>query len=118
MHASRTAAGAWETFDLLDLNGGSLRDGDPVALQTADGLYLQADQGGDGPLVAIGFAPGAWETFTLVDVDRRGGIVLNGDRITLRSSNGLFVSAELGGGGAVNVTRISAGAWETFQIRF
>jgi len=116
--AGRTAAGGWEAFDLLDLSGGSLRDGGPVALQTADGLYLQADQGGEGPMVAVGFAPRAWETFTLVDVDRPGGLVRSGDRIALRSSKGFFVSAELGGGGAVNVDRISAGAWETFRIRF
>jgi hypothetical protein len=115
--ASRTVAGAWETFDLLDMNGGSLRDGDPVALQTAHGLYLQADQGGNGPLAAVGFAPGAWETFTLGDVDRPGGIVQSGDRVTLRSSAGYYISAELGGGGVMNVNRTSAGAWETFRLQ-
>lgn len=117
VNATRTDAGAWETFDLVDMNGGSLRDGDPVALQTSDGLYLQADQGGNGPIVAIGFAPGAWETFTLVDIDRPGGFVRNGDRIALRSSLGYFVSAELGGGGAMNVTRTTIGSWETFQLK-
>jgi hypothetical protein len=116
VNASRTSAGPWETFDVVDLNGGSLRDQDPVALETASGLYLQADQGGGGAMIAIGFAPGPWETFTLVDRDRPGGLVQNGDAIALRSSSGYYVSAELGGGDAVNANRTTAGAWETFRI--
>jgi hypothetical protein len=67
-------------------------------------------------MVAIGFAPGAWETFTLVDVDRPAGLVRYGDRIALRSSQGYFVSAELGGGGAMNVNRTTIGSWETFRV--
>jgi hypothetical protein len=38
--ADRVAAGSWETFDLLDLNGGGLIDGDSVAIQTASGAKL------------------------------------------------------------------------------
>jgi hypothetical protein len=109
--------GGWETLDLLDLNGGVLRDADLIALQTSNGLYLQADQGGGGTLLDVGFAPWAWETFTLVDLDRPGGVVQSGDAIALRSSSGYYVSAELGGGGEVSVNRTTAGAWETFEIR-
>src|SRR3954463_8699727 len=86
-------------LDLVDLSGGPLRDGDAIALQTPSGLYLQADQGGGGALLATGFCPAAWETFTLVDRDRPGDLVRNGDRVALQSSSGLFVSVELGGGG-------------------
>jgi hypothetical protein len=43
--------------------------------------------------------------------------VRNGDRIALRSSLGYFLSAELGGGGAVNMNRTTIGSWETFQLK-
>jgi hypothetical protein len=103
-------------LDLVDLDGGVLQDGDHIALQTPRGLYLQADQGGGGSLLDGGFAPAAWETFTIVDVDRPGQQIRSADHVALRSGSGLYVSAELGGGGDVNVNRDSIGAWETFTI--
>jgi hypothetical protein len=114
--ANDSYLGGFEKLDLLDLNGGTLRDGDPMALQTPRGLYLQADQGGGGALADNGLAPAAWETFTLVDVDRPGEAVRNGDRVALRSSAGLYVSAERGGGAETNVDRSSIGSWETFRL--
>src|SRR5439155_21732617 len=100
--ALRTANGSYlagfDVLDLVDLNGGLLRDGDSIALQTPRGLYLQADQGGGGALLDGGFGPAAWETFTLIDRDRPGGIVADGDHVALRSASGLYVCAELGGG--------------------
>jgi hypothetical protein len=120
--AIRTANGGsldgFDRLDLVDLNDGALLDGDPIALQTPRGLYLQADQGGGGGLLDIGFAPAAWETFTIVDLDRPGEAVRSGDRVALRSTSGLYVSAELGGGADVNVNRQSIGSWETFQLYF
>jgi len=103
-------------LDLVRVSGGPLRDGDPIALQTPNGLYLQADQGGGGVLRDAGFAPAAWETFTLVDRDRPGDVVRNGDRVALQSSSGLYVSAEPGRGDRVTVNRDNIGSWETFQI--
>jgi hypothetical protein len=114
--ADRVAAGSWETFDLLDLNGGSLIDGDRVAIQTASGLYLQADQGGGRAMLAIGPAPGAWETFTVVDLDRPGAVVKSGDAIALRSSLGYYVSAQIAGTEEITADRTTAGSWETFQL--
>jgi len=119
--ALKTANGSYlsglEMLDLVDLNGGPLHDGDAIALQTPRGLYLQADQGGGGALLDIGFAPAAWETFTLIDRDRPGDNVKDGDHVALRSSSGLYVSAELGGGADFNVNRESIGSWETFTVR-
>src|SRR5690349_9816067 len=40
--ANRTAAQAWETFQLIDKNGGSLDSGDLVFLKTDNGFYVQA----------------------------------------------------------------------------
>ena len=120
--ASRVSSGAWEIFDLVDLNGGSLVDGDRVALQTASGLYLQADGGGPAPLLAVGPAPGGWETLTLVALrsstspGAAGTPVRSGDAIALRSGGGYFVSADIAGTEDLTADRGSIGAWETFEL--
>jgi hypothetical protein len=114
--ANGSALAGYDVLDLVDLNGGPLRDGDAVALETPRGLYLQADQGGGGALLDGGFAPALWETFTLVDRDRPGDAVRDGDHVALRSASGLYVCAELGGGADVNVNRESIGSWETFTF--
>jgi hypothetical protein len=120
--ALKTAGGrnlaGFEKLDLVDLNGGQLRDRDPIALQTPRGLYLQAVQGGGGALVYSGFAATAWETFTLIDIDRAGDVVRDGDHVALQSASGFFVSAQPGEGALVNVNRQSIGSWETFQFNF
>jgi hypothetical protein len=115
--ANGGALSGFDLLDLVDLTGGTLHDGDAIALLAPDGLYLQADQGGGGALLDIGFAPAAWETFTLVDRDRPGGDVKDGDHVALRSASGLYVCAELGGGADVNVNRESIGSWETFTLK-
>jgi hypothetical protein len=116
----RTVSGRYlldlEMLDLVDLNGGVLRDGDAIALQTPRGMYLQADRGGGGSLLRSGLAPAAWETFTLIDRDRPGDVVKDGDHVALQSSSGLYVSVEPGRAGAVNANREGIGAWETFQL--
>jgi len=103
-------------FDLVDINGGELKDGDPIALMTPTGLYLQAENGGGGRLLQSGFAPAAWETFTVIDLDRPGEPVRPGDAIALKSSGGFYVSAEGGGSGTTTVNRQSVGGWETFKL--
>jgi hypothetical protein len=115
--ANRRSAGTWETFDLLDLNTGTLRDGDRVALQAADGLYVQADQGGGGALIAAGLAPGPWETFTVVALrSSRDGVLTGGDTIALRSDNGYYVSADIAATEMLTADRTSIGQWETFEL--
>ncbi len=104
----------WTALDLADLDGGSLRDGDAIALRLSSGLYVQADQGGGGRVPERGFAPFAWETFVLMDLDRPGGAVLDGDRVALRTSGGFYLSAEGGTGPEVNARARTAGAWERF----
>lgn len=44
------------------------------------------------------------------------GVLRDGDEVALRTVNGKYVCAELGGGGEVNATRDSGGAWETFGL--
>jgi C1A family cysteine protease len=66
--ANRAVAGAWEAFTIIKVGGsaGSLiQNGDQVALQTINGNFLSADQGGGGSLAAAPTTAGAWETFTI-----------------------------------------------------
>ena len=115
VNANRDGAGPWETFALVDLNGGGLNHGDPVRLRTWDGRhYLMASPG--GALDARSTNPGGWETFTL---ERRAGpgAVREGDAIGLRSAHNLYAVAENGGGSVVNADRGGFGPWEEFRIQ-
>jgi hypothetical protein len=120
VNANRSNPGAWETFALVDHNGGALMDGDEVSFVTDRGFFLQAENGGgDGDaMLGIGGCACAWETFTIVDLDHPGGFVSSGDRIGLRSVNGYYAVAEGGGGDVVNVNRSWMYGWETFVIVF
>ena len=116
VNANRSAIGPWEKFTIVDLNGGSLNAGDPVAFRTDSGHYLQAAGNGGGPMRAEGAAAGAWETFVIVD--QNGGSLESGDPIALQFNGTWFVCAEGGGGQEVNVNRTAIGSWETFVIIF
>lgn len=115
VNANRSAPGPWETFTLVDRNGGTLQSGDSVHLYTSDGWVFQAPSGGGGTLVASGTMPHGWETFVIQKVGGSGGIV-NGDSVALRTFNGHYVVAEGGGGGVVKADRLAIGPWETFRI--
>ncbi len=43
--ANKTVAQSWETFEIVDQNGGSLDHGDQVYIRTANGQYLQVSNG-------------------------------------------------------------------------
>lgn len=105
----------WETFTLVDLNGGQLQSGDRVNLQTFDGHFLCAEGGGGAELNATRLEGREWETFTIWRPDGAGNI-LHGDVIALQSYNGYYVVAEGGGGGVVNANRTAIGPWERFTF--
>jgi len=118
VNANRASAGGWETFTLVDRNGGLLQSGDSVNLYTFSWWVLQAPNGGGGTLSGAGTMPHSWETFVLEKVGGSGGsTILNGDLVALRTDAGYYVVAENGGGGVVNANRLSVGPWETFTIR-
>jgi hypothetical protein len=120
VRADRTAAGpgGWEILGVSALSGGPLISGDHVALATSDGIhYLQAVNGGGGPLRASSQSVGALETFTIEKPG--GGVIHDGDSIAQRAGDSSwYVVAEGGGGGNVSVTSTSQGGWETFTIQF
>jgi len=61
MHADRSEAGPWETFDLQDLGENK------YALRTCDGYYVTAENGGGSSIRTNEKAAGVWETFTLIN---------------------------------------------------
>ncbi|MEN8154402.1 MAG: hypothetical protein ABFR75_10310 [Acidobacteriota bacterium] len=114
--ANRKQAREWETFNLIDLNGGQLLSGDRVRFMTHDRKhYLMAEEGGGGPVNANSPNAGPWETFTIRKVSGAGSIN-SGDSVSLQASNKQYLVAEKGGGGIVNANRPKAGPWETFVL--
>jgi FKBP-type peptidyl-prolyl cis-trans isomerase FkpA len=113
--ATRTSAGDWETFRLLDLNAGALESGDVVRIETTTGWgFVRTSAGTLGAQASPGedFAD---EEFVIEGIS--GGAIGNGSQIALRARlSAVYVSAEGGGGGAVRVDRTSVGSWETFTL--
>ncbi len=119
VNANRPQAGAWETFTLIDKNGGILMNGDAVNFKTATGHFLVAEGSGGREVLANRTAPGPWETFVMVKVKGSAGQeIVHGDAIALRASSGQYLVAEGGGGGVVNANRNAIGPWETFILEF
>lgn len=116
--ANRTEQGPWETFSAepVDQSGGPLSSGQRIALRTANGQYLCAEEGGGRELIANRTAVGPWETFTIVHADLSAGEITSGQTVILRTANGQFLCAEGGGGREVLADRPSFGPWETFTV--
>ncbi len=113
------------TLYFYDLNAAHMRSGDPVAVAIKSGStqwYMRAVNGGGGAVVIDKLLANndpqnatASERFTIEKLSGTPGTILNsGDTFALRASNGQYLSAENGGGGAVNANRSVRGTWETF----
>jgi hypothetical protein len=104
--ADRTAANAWEQFQVIDVGGGF------IALKSiGTGKFVSADlnRGTFAPLVADRDSASTWENFIWADL-AGGAFTLTG-RVT-----GRFVSADLNRGAFAPLVsdRVSASTWETF----
>ena len=121
VNANRGAIGSWETFTLIDLNGGSLESGDLVHIQSVNGHFVVAEGGGGDVVNANRTVPLEWETFRIEKVGG-SGVISSGNTISLQAYNGWsggggnYVVAEDGGGSVVNANRDAVGAWEMFTL--
>ena len=114
--ATATVAQAWETFTLIDQNGGTLMNGDSVFIKTGGGEFFQALNGGGSTLNAASLNELGWETFRVVKASGAGAIA-TGDVVGLQAvTNGTWVSAQNGGGGPVFAYGGALGAWEKLVI--
>ncbi|MBC7532791.1 MAG: glycoside hydrolase family 16 protein [Oligoflexus sp.] len=113
--ADRTQAREWETFRLIDKNGGQLQNGDMVYIQTLGGYFFQVLGGSSTALNAASRNPEAWEMFRVVTLN--GGAVGNGSVVGFQSaSNNKFLSALGGGQSLVDVHGDKFEGWERFYI--
>jgi hypothetical protein len=113
--ADRNAAGDWERFVVIDLNGGNLLSGDTVRLRAQNSKFVVAENG----LVKANRDVGStWETFRMVKAGGGTGAINSGDKINLQAWDNRWICAERGGGHEVKADRTAAGPWETFTLTF
>jgi hypothetical protein len=74
VNATAVLAQGWETFTLIDSNGGALTSGDPVFIQAGNGQFFQAVNGGGSTLNAGSNNQLGWETFKIVK-QSGGGVI-------------------------------------------
>lgn len=115
VNATATTARTWETFTILDANGGALVSGDQIFIKAGNGQYLQAVNGGGGALNAASNNQLGWETFRIVKASG-GGAIASGDQIGLQTSGGSWVSAQNAGGGQVFAYGGAYGPWEQLVV--
>jgi RHS repeat-associated protein len=129
VNANRTGIGPWETFDLIDINEGSLESGDQIQLRTywqTSPRYVNA-----GPRYPGNRLYTLWgdyppiTTFKIRKVDGSPGIIDNDTDISLQSTfDDKYVVAESGGApqgspppqGQMLANRTAVGPWETFRL--
>jgi hypothetical protein len=114
------AAAQWETFNLIDLNGGELMHGDWVNLQTYNWNYIAPTNGGGSTTNAIAASPGQQQTVQIFKLEGGSTVIYNTQWIGFRCNSGVWwMVAENGGGpgSVVNWNRTAPGPWETFSIQ-
>jgi hypothetical protein len=96
----RFGSGASTQFIIHDKNGGSLRSGDEVNIETSSGWFITAQDGYNNYLTddkrprlacASGTAGCEWQTFHIERVSpgfRQGNLILSGDTICLKTYQG------------------------------
>lgn len=104
--ARSETADAWQTFTLIRLAGGI------VALQSSNGFYLCAENGGGRELVARSDVIGPWETFLPVHGEGAGDPDKGDTWVGLRTVDGWYVHAYPDG--SVDAKSLAVFAEETF----
>jgi hypothetical protein len=86
---NRTAAGPWETFSAVDLNGGVWMTADPVNLQASNGRFVSAQP--DGSVVADRTQAFEWENFKVLKA--AGGEMSSGSIVYLEDNFGRYLAS-------------------------
>ncbi|MGH8018288.1 MAG: fascin domain-containing protein, partial [Opitutaceae bacterium] len=85
-----------------------------IGLQSVNGQWLCAENGGGGTVVANRTGMGSWERFEVVVLG--DALFESGVEVGLRTADGFFLCAEGGGGSTLVANRMGMGEWETFRI--
>ena len=117
VNAKGSEARQWETFMLIDINGGKdVLSGEKVYLKAYDNQhFLCAENGGGSKIVADKIHAKKWETFVIHKIGGEG-FIRDGDSVAFEVLNGNYMTAEGGGGEAVNANGPWARSWETFIL--
>lgn len=103
--ASSTRRGRWETFALRGVRpsaDGALHDGDAVAIQAHNGLYLVGVAGKNGGLQALATKAGQAQQFIVHEKDvtagppgpAAGAVVRSGDQVYFAAAPGRFLGLD------------------------
>jgi hypothetical protein len=116
---SQEPTAADSQFNIVDLNGGILNDGDPVGIQvyTNQAYWLSAVGGGGGSVTASATSVGPYERFTIRKTAGLSfyGPIANNDAIALQTYNGYYLHIDNGGGSTITANATSIGNLETFN---
>lgn len=85
-----------------------------VNLQSVNGNFVTAENGGGRIINANRPRAAEWETFILLDLNE--GELANGDPVAIKTINGNFFSAIGGGGDNLFADKTALVTWETFII--
>jgi len=103
-------------FVIVDLNGGLLIDGDPVAIRVYNNpsYYLSATNGGGSSVTAGSTNIDTYETFHIHKTAGLwiGGPIANGDNIALSSATGYYLHID---NGTITANATGITAFETFN---
>jgi Fascin domain len=97
----------WEIFTGTSLGAGRITL-EPANSTPSSRMYLSAEGGGGGLVLARRAPAGDWETFTLETVSP--------ERVRLRSHAGTYLCAEAGGGDLLLANRAEPDPWTTFEL--
>jgi hypothetical protein len=112
--AGSRSCGEAGRFRIRDLNGGVLSNGDWVTVQGAHGGYLSVAQ--NGAVQSDKTEAGKFERFRIFRVSGIAGRIQPGEMLTLVSPRGMFVSANVRGGGILAGSRERPGPYDYFVL--
>ncbi len=104
-----TRAPSWRTFQRRMPASRNM-----ARLRVSSGQFVGAENGGDDAVFADRWRPLPFTLFANNDLN--GEPLRSGDRVTIQAHNGLYVTAEDGGGGPIYANRSEVGADEVFRI--
>lgn len=116
IYANRPSCGPWEKHNLIDINGGELKNGDIVTIRSTHNHRLWSAQA-HGGLDGNREIPDAWEKFTIYkSFPLDNEVIQPGDKIRFKSVHGKYIRAKNGGGIDVDANGDLHNTWGTSFI--
>jgi hypothetical protein len=114
LQTGSTSLGPWKVFAVTAPGGQPLHSGQPIYLQTHNGMYVHAERGLLGTVVAGDWDPDRSRSLVIRKVSGDAGID-DGDLVTLQTASGRYVRVDAATG-AVLANRTAPGPDSTFRV--